>query len=135
MLVLVAGCGGKDLTTVKSAPRPSATNGGFQADQPVVTEWVNLGTPSEVTPLQRTLQLNGYGGAIGQLLIKGVAGEPEIDRVQVEYVDKNVKSVELNKRFVPGDGQVIQLKEARPIEKIIVYTDPDSAGTFEIFGG
>lgn len=63
-----------------------------------------------------------------------MSGEPEIAQVQIEYMDKSVKKVDLNKRFVPGDGQVVELRENRPIEKIIFFMDPDSKGTFEIFG-
>src|SRR5688572_26969548 len=106
LLSVVLGCGGGNLTTVEQTPRPQASQGGFQATQPPVEGWVALGVPAYVSPSQRTLQISGSGGAIGQLLIKGVSGEPEISLVTVEFMDKSQKSVELHRRFVPGDGQV-----------------------------
>ena len=134
IVVFAAACGGSNLQTTEPPPRPEPAQGGFQAQQPAVEGWVNLGAPVEVSPMQRTLQLSGQGGQLGQILIKGVAGEPEIAQIQIEYMDKSVKKVDLNKRFVPGDGQVVELRENRPIEKIIFFIDPDSQGTFEIFG-
>ena len=138
ILMLAVGCGGGTggLSNANSTPRPSPTQGGFQAEAtPVVASWVNLGSPAPTTQSQQTLQLDGQGGPVSQLLVKGVSGEPEIDLIQIEYMDKSLKGVELHKRFVPGDGQVIELKENRPIRKIIVFIDPDSQGTVEIFGG
>ena len=134
IVAFVLGCGGSDLTSVKPAPRPTPAEGGFQARQPAVEGWVHLGAPVEVTPLQRNVQVSGQGGQIAQLLIKGVSGEPEISQIQVEYADKGIKRIDINRRFVPGDGQVIELQESRPIEKIMIFMDPDSGGTFEIFG-
>jgi hypothetical protein len=132
--LFVVGCGGSNLQTVQESPRPNPGQGGFQAGQPAVEGWVNLGVPVEETPLQRTLNVSGQGGQIAQLLIKGVSGESEIKQVQVQYADQSVKSVDLNKRFLPGDGQVIELKSDRPVEKIIIFMDANSTGTFEIFG-
>src|SRR5512139_3787273 len=129
------GCGGANTSTVAPTPRPSPAQGGFQAQPPPVTSWVNLGVPVEVTPIERRIDLGGQPGSIGQLMIKGVSGEPEIAQVQVEYMDHSIKRVDINKRFQPGDGQVIELKEDRPIQNIVVFLDPDSQGTFEIFGG
>jgi hypothetical protein len=134
-VVLVCGCGGSNVNTIEPAPRPSPEQGGFQATQPVVDSWIRLGTPVEVSPIQQNVDVGGRGGAIAQLLIKGVSGEPEIATVQIEYLDKTMKKVDLHRRFVPGDGQVVELKIERPIDKIIVHLDPDSRGTFEIFGG
>ena len=131
-VVLFAGaCGGASVTP---APRPQPAQGGFQAPPAAVEGWRNLGTPVEVSTMQRTLQLSGQGGRIATLMIKGVSGEPEIEQVVIEYMDQNQKTVDVKRRFVPGDGQVLELKDDRPINKIIVIMDPDSQGTFEIFG-
>ena len=134
LLGLVLGCGGGPMNTVEPAPRPDPARGGIQAEQPAVEHWVNLGVPTEVTPLQRTLQISGHGGKIAQLLIKGVSGEPEIQQIQIEFADKSMKRVDLKKRLLPGDGQVVELRDERPIEKIDVFMDPDSTGQIEIFG-
>jgi len=134
LVVFAAACGGSNLQTTEPPPRPEPAQGGFQAQQPAVEGWVNFGAPVEVSPIQRTLVMSAQGGQVAQLLIKGVSGEPEIAQIQIEYLDKSIKKVDINKRFVPGDGQVVELRENRPIEKIIFFMDPDSKGTFEIFG-
>ena len=127
------GCGGGP--GMQPAPRPSPAEGGFQSQPaPVVRGWVPLGVPTQVTRMQQTLELGGAPGPITTLLVKGVSGEPEIDRIQVEYMDHTRKGVVLQKRFVPGDGQVVELESHRPIEKIIIFMDPDSEGTIEILG-
>ncbi|MBA3820444.1 MAG: hypothetical protein H0X17_16250 [Deltaproteobacteria bacterium] len=128
------GCGGAPITHVEPTPRPSMASGGFQAEQPRVEGWVLLGAPVAVTPIQHTITVAGQGGNIAQLLVKGVSGESEIAQITIEYMDKQVKRVDLQRKFLPGDGQVIELKADRPIDKIIVFLDPDSKGTFEIFG-
>ena len=134
VVLFVGACGGADLTTVTPAPRPQPAQGGFQAQQPPAEGWRNLGQPVEVSPMQRTIALQGQGGKIATLMIKGVSGEPEVEQVLIEYMDSNQKKVEIGRRFAPGDGQVIELKEDRPIKQITVFLDPDSQGTFEIFG-
>jgi hypothetical protein len=132
--LFVGACGGSDLTSVTPSPRPQPAQGGFQAQQQPAEGWRNLGQPVEVSQIQRTLQLSGQGGKIATLMIKGVSGEPEIEQVLIEYMDQAQKKVDVNRRFVPGDGQVLELQDDRPINKIIVIMDPDSQGTFEIFG-
>ena len=74
-------------------------------------------------------------GPLSSLLVKGVSGEPEVQHIRIEYMDKSIRGVEVGRRFVPGDGQVIELPEHRPIEKIIVFLDPDTRGSVEILGG
>jgi hypothetical protein len=134
ILLIAGGCGGSDLTSVTPPSRPQPAQGGFQAPPQSVEGWRNLGVPAEVSPIQRTIVLSGQGGKIATLMIKGVSGEPEIEQVIIEYMDKNQKKVDVNRRFVPGDGQVLELKDDRPIDKITIFMDPDSQGTFEIFG-
>jgi hypothetical protein len=135
IFVFALGCGGANTSTVQQTPRPLAAEGGIRAEPPAVQQtWVNLGVPVEVSPIQRQLEVAGQGGAIDTLLIKGVSGELEISQVEIEFMDKSTKKVDLNRRFIPGDGQVIELREQRPIGKIIVYIDPDSNGVFEILG-
>ncbi|HLL23240.1 MAG TPA: hypothetical protein VK427_13980 [Kofleriaceae bacterium] len=136
-LVFVVGCAGSNVQTVEPAqqsPRPDPAQGGFQAREPVVEGWVDLGTPVTISPVERRIELAGRAGKIAQLMFKGVSGEPEIAQVRIVYMDKTERTVELNKRFLPGDGQVVELKEDRPIQTISIFLDPDSQGTFTVFG-
>lgn len=132
LLMFAAACGGAGAPT--ETPRPSSETGGYRAEQPAVDTWQRLGTPVEIAPAQAVVEVGGTGGKIGALLIKGVAGEAEIEQIHIEYMDEQSKRVDLSKRFLPGDAQVIELREDRAISKITVILDPDSTGTFEIFG-
>jgi hypothetical protein len=134
LVVFVGACGGSNLSSVTPSPRPEPAEGGFQAQQAPSEGWRNLGAMVEVSPIQRTIVLSGQGGKIATLMIKGVSGESEVEQVLIEYMDQAQKTVDVNRRFVPGDGQVLELKDDRPINKISIFLDPDSKGTFEIFG-
>lgn len=121
--------------TPEPTPRPSPESGGFRAaDPPVVDSWKSLGVPVETAPAQQVIQVDGQGGKIGALMIKGVSGEAEIEHITVEYLNEQSRSVDITRRFLPGDVQVIELREDHAISKIIVFLDPDSKGTVEIFG-
>lgn len=134
LVLFVSACAGSEVTTVQQPNRPQPAEGGFQAPPPAVEGWRNLGAMVEISPIQRTIALDGQGGKIATLMIKGLTGEPEVEQVLIEYMDQNQKKVEVNRRFAPGDGQVIELKEDRPIKQISIFIDPDSQGTFEILG-
>lgn len=131
VVLFVGACAGSEVTPVQ---RPQPAEGGFQAPQPPAEGWRNLGALVEVSPIQRTVQISGQGGKIATLMIKGVSGEPEVEQVLIEYMDQQQMKVDVNRRFGPGDGQVVELKDNRPINKITVFLDPDSQGTFEILG-
>lgn len=42
--------------------------------------------------------------------------------------------VRLSKTLAEGEGQVIELRERKPIARIVVVTDPDAPGQLVIFG-
>ena len=133
-LALAASCAANTQTTSDPVNRPDPATGGYQAPQPRAEAWVSLGPTMETSPIQRTVEVGGHGGRISNLMIKGTHGEAEVTQVIIQYMDKAQKKVELHKTFLPGDAQVIELREDRPIDKIIVFIDPDTDGHFQIFG-
>lgn len=70
----------------------------------------------------------------GQLIVKGIDGAPEIEQIEIEYADRGSRVVRLDRKLPAGEGQVIELRERRPIAKLVVTTDPDAPGRYVVFG-
>lgn len=134
LLALAAGCAANSRPASEPQNRPAPATGGYRAPEPRAEAWIALGPTMETSPIQRTVEVGGHGGRISNLMIKGVHGEPEVTQVIIEYMDRAQKKVELQKTFLPGDAQVIELREDRPIGRIIVFVDPDTQGELQIFG-
>jgi hypothetical protein len=72
---------------------------------------------------------------VAQLLVKSVAGAPEIEQIEIEYTgNQGSQIIRLGRTLPEGDGQVIELRDRRQISKLIVTTDPDSTGEYIVFG-
>jgi hypothetical protein len=68
--------------------------------------------------------------------VKSIQGAPEIEHIQIEYVDDSQPQVvRLERQLAEGDGQVIELRHKKQISKLVVTTDPDSTGEYIVFGG
>ena len=137
--LVFAACAPRSVT-----PVPSSENAGAFADPPArvmpredgseaVRGWVVLGR-AQTTNLSQTHVVT-TGEPFAQILVKAVDGEAEIEQIEITYRDHQSRVVRLGRRLVAGDGQVIELREKRPIEKIVVHTDPDSRGDYVLFGG
>src|SRR5512138_3147317 len=126
--LLFAGC-------AAAPPPPPSTpnNGSFHEAPGAVAQWVDLGPVVPVDELTHRIDVSDPN-AFGELLVKGTAGEAKISQVQIEYPDHTVYNVDLQRRLEPGEGQVIELRQRRPITKITIYTSGNSNGTFTIFG-
>lgn len=126
----LAGCA----STPAPVQRPSAASGGYRAPQPKADRWVSLGAAVPTSPTQHTIEVGGAGGKIGTLMLKGIAGEAEVEQITITYMDEMQQSVDVQKKLLPGDAQVIELREDRVISRIIVIMDPDSNGQIELLG-
>jgi hypothetical protein len=131
---LLGACAPNGTTPAPAQPQP--TNAGvFREPTPRVPvhDWVVL---SGVTATANTAQdiPVGAGEAFSQLLVKAIAGEPEIEQMEIYFANDESRLIKLDHKLVAGDGQVIELREKRAIKRIIVYTDPDSQGTYTIYG-
>ncbi|HEU0036502.1 MAG TPA: hypothetical protein VFQ53_38080 [Kofleriaceae bacterium] len=119
-----------------ASPPPPSNAGAFhevQPRQPVVADWFVLGQAVQTGELTQTIYVDGRD-PVSQLLVKADSGEPEIEQIEITYSDNQSKRVTLDRKLVAGDGQVIELRERRAIQKIVVYADPDSRGQYTIFG-
>jgi hypothetical protein len=130
-LLLAGGCA----TAPADPPVTPANPGAFSSQPPTtaVANWVELGPAVPRDEFSHTIDVSDPN-PFGELLVKATAGEPKISQLQIEYGDRTVYKVDLNRRMVAGDGQVIELRQRRAITKITVYTDGNSKGSFQVFG-
>jgi hypothetical protein len=127
-----------------AVPAPSTANSGAFVDPPArvlptsgggeaVKGWVVLGKAHTVDLAQTHLITTTE--PFDELLVKAVDGEPEIEQIEIQYRDRQSRTVRLERRFAAGEGQVIELRDKRAIEKIVVHTDPDTQGDYVLYGG
>jgi hypothetical protein len=120
-----------------TAPGPN-NPGAFSEPAPAspVRGWVVLARgPANGTAVSHTHEVTDPA-PVAQLLVKAIQGAPEIEQIEIEYVDDQMPQiVRLERRLAEGDGQVIELRAKRQISKLVVVTDPDSTGEYIVFGG
>jgi hypothetical protein len=96
--------------------------------------WTPLATGLSGRTQRQFIKVNGHG-RYRKLRIEGTRGEPMILKVAVEFMDRTAQAVEFNDRFPRGTGEVIDLAgDTRRISRIIVYTDPNSRGSYSVYG-
>jgi hypothetical protein len=77
----------------------------------------------------------GGQGRFSKLRIEGVRGEPVILKIAIEFGDKTGQAVDYREALPAGTGEVIDLNgDTRKINRIIVYTDPHSRGSYSVYG-
>ena len=99
----------------------------------MVRDWVVIGNGVPAVNLQQQIMLT-QPTAFNQLLVKGVSGAPEIQQIEIQYDDKSVHTVTLDRKLPEGEGQVIELRDRRAITRLTVFTDPDGQGSYSVFG-
>jgi hypothetical protein len=101
-----------------------------------VRGWVVLARgPADPAAVSRTYEIT-EPSAVAQIMVKSIEGSPEIEQIQIEYVDDSQPQVvRLERPLSQGDGQVIELRHKKQISKLVVVTDPDSTGEYIVFGG
>lgn len=120
--------------TAPTESAPVRNTGAFVEPGPSrVANWVDLGPAVAQDEFIHTIAVSDPN-PFGELMVKGVAGEPKISTIRIEYPDHSVQQVTLDKRFVVGEGQVIELRQRRAIAKITVITAGNSNGAFTVFG-
>lgn len=95
--------------------------------------WVPLITGVPARTGRQFIQVRG--GRFSALRIESVAGEPVIQKIAIEFRNRTGQAMELWEPFPAGTGQVIDLVGGeRRIDRIIIYTDPRSAGAYSVYG-
>jgi hypothetical protein len=96
--------------------------------------WTPLATGYNARSERQFINLGGRG-AYRKLRIEGVRGEPVILKIAIEYADRTNQAVEYREALPRGAGEVIDLNgDVRRINRIIVYTDPGSRGSYSVYG-
>ena len=79
--------------------------------------------------------INLGGARYRKLRVEAVRGEPVILKIAIEFADKTNQAVEYRESLPAGTGEVIDLNGGdRRINRIIVYTDPHSRGSYSVYG-
>ena len=75
------------------------------------------------------------GARLSKLRVEGVRGMPVIQKIAIEFRDGSTQAVDLDMRLPRGTGEVIDLNGGvRRVDRIIVYADPHSRGSYSLFG-
>ena len=80
-------------------------------------------------------QFINLNGRYRVLRLQAVRGEPQIDRVVVQYNDGDTQTVEINSRLGDGAGEVIRLDPSRRIRRVTVFTQPSTRGLYSVYAG
>ena len=96
--------------------------------------WEPLAQGFNARTERQYIKLNG-NGKYRKLRIEGVRGEPVILKIAIEFADKTGQAVDYRESLPSGSGEVIDLNGGdRRINRIIVYTDPSSRGSYSVYG-
>lgn len=80
-------------------------------------------------------QLINLNGRYHVLRLQAVRGEPQIDRVVVQYSDGDTQTVQIDSRLPDGAGEVIRLDPGRRITRVTVYTERNARGLYSVYLG
>lgn len=84
---------------------------------------------------RRDRQYINLNGRYHVLRLQAVRGEPQIDRVVVQYNDGDTQTVEINSRLPDGAGEVIRLDPGRRVNRVTVYTERNARGLYSVYAG
>ena len=75
------------------------------------------------------------GERLSKLRIEADRGAPVIAKIAIEFRDGSSQAVDLDMRLPRGTGEVIDLNGGvRRVQRIIVYSDPQSRGSYSVYG-
>jgi hypothetical protein len=63
-----------------------------------------------------------------------VRGAPVIERVAVEFENRQTQVWDVNRRLRRGADEMIDLGGPKRIHRIVVYTNPQYRGSYSIYG-
>jgi hypothetical protein len=96
--------------------------------------WEPIVEQSSATSQRQFINVLGRGGAYRRLLVEGVRGAPVIERIAVEFTDRQTQVWDVNRRLTRGSDYEIRLGGPKRIHRIIVYTNPQFRGSYSIYG-
>jgi hypothetical protein len=96
--------------------------------------WAPIVQQNSATTERQFINVLERGGHFTRLLVESVRGAPVIQRVAVEFEDRQTQVWDLNRRLPRGADEVIDLGGHRRIHRIVVYTNPSYRGAYSIYG-
>jgi len=96
--------------------------------------WAPIVQQNSATSERQFINVLERGGRYNRLLVEGVRGAPVIQRVAVEFEDRQTQVWDLNRRLPRGADEVIELGGHKRIHRIVVYTNPSYRGAYSIYG-
>jgi hypothetical protein len=103
--------------------------------QRVDTRWVTIADRYSADSNRQFINLRGQE-AYRRIRIEASRGAPVIKQVGIEYADsRDTQVIRIDERLAPGQGRTIDLHGGRrPIQRIIVYTQPEYGGAYSVYG-
>lgn len=96
--------------------------------------WAPIAQQYSATSERQFINVLGKGGRFNRLLVEGVRGAPVIEKVAVEFEDRQTQVWDVNRRLPRGADEMIDLGGHRRIHRIVVYTNPQYRGAYSIYG-
>jgi hypothetical protein len=70
-----------------------------------------------------------------KIRVEAVRGEPMILKVTIQFTNDSVQMLDVNTNLRSGAGEVIDLNgDVRQIRRVIVYSDPQTRGSYTVYG-
>jgi hypothetical protein len=70
-----------------------------------------------------------------KIRVEAVRGQPMISKVTIEFNNGAIQAVDMNTSLQAGSGEVIDLNgDVRQIHRVIVYSDPQTRGSYTVYG-
>ena len=96
--------------------------------------WTPLATNNSARTDRQFITVGNHG-RFRKIRIEATRGEPIIKKIAIEFGDRSVQAVEYDGPMPRGTGEVIDLNgDTRRINRIIVYTDRGSRGSYSVYG-
>jgi hypothetical protein len=96
--------------------------------------WTPLATGYNAHTERQFINVGGPG-RYRKLRLEAVRGNPVVLKIAIEFANKTTQVVEYRESLPAGTGEVIDLNgDTRKINRIIVYSDPNSRGSYSLYG-
>ena len=94
--------------------------------------WRSFGQTFSARNDRQLINLNGH---YHMLRLQAVRGEPNLERVVIQYSDGDTQTVQLDSRLGDGAGEVIKLDDSRRITRVTVYAEHNTRGLYSVYAG
>ena len=138
-MVIVIAAGG----AASAEPKQEETSGRVRlddkqnkkADEPRQPgDWVELASPTPAKHGTEFVIVGKDAGAFAKLRIDPAKGKTIVRKLKVFFVDGGVKTVQLDKVVSQGKPALVQLGDAKTIDRIVITTETHTNGQYAIYG-